>query len=288
MSATSLTPLLEEIMQAADRLPPFPQVVNKIMPLIRSMAPPAEIEALIQLDPIIASRVLAMSQSPLFSRRKKIGSIRDAVLSLGSRQLIEIILTACASKYFTAHALGYDLQEGELWEHAVGTAILADRVAQEIDSPHRFVVYTGGLLHDIGKTIMSFYVEDYFESIFHLVKEKNMPFLHAERQVLGIDHQQLGALIAHRWKFPPAVITAIGCHHSPEKAKEHKDVAGIVYVANRMVSAVGIGCGVDGFLQPNGDEVFSHLKITPKMIEMFMSDVVMALDETQQFLSVSS
>ncbi len=285
MSATALTPLLEEIMQAADRLPPFPQVVTKVMPLIRSMASVSEIEAVIRLDPIIASRVLAMSQSTLFSRRTRIESLKEAIVSLGTRQLVTVILTACASKYFTAHALGYDLQEGELWEHAVGTAILADRVAQEIDSPSRYVAYTGGLLHDIGKTILSFYVEDYLDGIYYLVHEEKLSFLDAERRVLGIDHQQLGALIAHRWNFPPPVITAIGCHHTPQKAREHGQVAAIVYAANRMVSAVGVGCGVDGFLQPNGDRVFLDLNLTSAMIERFMADVVMALDETQQFLS---
>ncbi len=285
MSAMALTPPMEEIIKAAEKLPPFPQVVNKIMPLIRKMASAAEIEAIIKLDPVIASRVLTMSQSPLYSRRKKIESLKDAIVSLGNRQLVEIILAACASTYFTAHASGYDLQEGELWGHAVSTALLADRIAQQIGSPHQFVAYTGGLLHDIGKTILTFFVENYFENIFKLVEEKNMTFLDAERHVLGIDHQQLGALIAKQWQFPAPVVTAIGYHHFPLQAREHEDVAAIVYVANRLVSAVGIGCGVDGFLQPNGDQVFCDLKITTKMIEVFMSDVVMALDETQQLLS---
>lgn len=286
MSATALTPPIEEIVKAAEKLPPFPLVVNKVMPLIRNMASASEIEAMIKLDPVIASRVLTMSQSPLYSRLKKIESLKDAIVSLGNRQLVEIILAACASKYFTAHATGYDLQEGELWKHAVSTALLADKIAQQINSSDRFIAYTGGLLHDIGKTILTYFVEDYFENIFNLVKEKKLTFLDAERHVLGIDHQQLGALIAKRWQFPAPVVTAIGYHHFPLQAQQHKEVTAIVYVANRLVSAVGIGCGVDGFLQPNGDQVFCDLKINTKMVEVFMSDVVMALDETEQLLSL--
>ena len=50
-------------------------------------------------------------------------------------------------------------------------------------------------------------------------------------------------------------------------------------------SALGIGCGVDGFLQPNEDEVFLQLGVTTRMVDQFLADLVEVFAETKQFLS---
>jgi len=103
--------------------------------------------------------------------------------------------------------------------------------------------------------------------------------------VLGIDHQQLGVLIARRWALPAEVLVAIRYHHNPLKAKEHQGLAALIYVANRMVSALGIGCGVDGLMQPNEDEVFVKLGITSRMVEKFLMELLVAFREAKEFLA---
>ena len=285
MSSTPSPPPLAEVMKAADNLTPFPDVIWKVMPLLKNMAPVSEIEAVIKYDQVITAKVLALCQSSLYARKHPIGSLRDAIVFLGQDQLIQVILTACSARYFSGGATGYDLREGELWEHSVGTALMTEIVGQRLGKGQLLTAYTAGLLHDIGKTVLHRYVNKYFESIFSLVQEKNMRFLDAEREILGIDHQQLGILIARRWRLPTEVATAVGYHHSPMEAPAHRDVASLVYVANRMVSALGIGCGTDGFLQPNQDEVFAELGITRRMVEEFLADLIGALQQARRFLS---
>lgn len=282
--ADNLLPL-EQIIDAADSLPPFPDVVWKVMPLVKQMAPVAEIEAVIKFDPAITARVLALSQTAYYARRHSIGSLRDAIVCLGQRQLLEVIMAACSAHYFEGEPAGYDLRQGELWEHAVATALMTELIARRTGDTRALSAYTAALLHDIGKTVLNCYVERYFDSIFSLVREKQLRFIDAERQVLGVDHQQLGTVIARRWRFPQPVVTAIGYHHYPLQAKNDQHLARLIYAANRMVSALGIGCGVDGFLQPNQDEVFVQLGMDARMIEKLMADLVEALQQTKQFLA---
>jgi len=285
MTEPSSTEILEKVLASAEKLPPFPDVVGKVLPLIQRMAPVNEIETVIKLDQAITARVLAVSQSPYYAVRQPVRSLRDAIISLGQRQLIQIITLACSSRYFRGDGSGYDLREGELWQHAVAVALMAELVAQRTGLGDPFAVYTAALLHDIGKTLLSLYVKNYYDAILPLVQNEKLPFVEAERRVFGIDHQSLGATIARRWRFPPGVITAIGYHHYPNEATDSREIAATVYVANRMVSAMGIGCGLDGFLQPNQDRVFVELGITTRMVEQFMATLLVALEDTRAFLA---
>jgi putative nucleotidyltransferase with HDIG domain len=288
MSKLPSLQILEEVLSSAKKLRPFPEVVGKLMPLVQRVAPVGEIEAVIKYDQAIAARVLALSQSPHYGRRESIRSLKDAVLLLGQRQLIQVITTACSARYFAGDWNGYDLREGELWQHSVAVALMAELVAQHTGHQDSFTVYTAGLLHDIGKTLLNLYVKNYFDVILPLIQNEKICFLDAERKFFGIDHQELGATIARRWRFPSEVVTAIGHHHLPFSAQKHGEVASIVYVANRMVCAMGIGCGVDGFLQPNQDKVFVELGITTRMVEQFMADLLELFGEIKAFLSDST
>ena len=285
MDSIQASPVLKEVIEAAKDLPPFPDVVWKVMPLLKKMAPVKEIEAVIKFDQAITARILALSQSPHFGRRRNIDSLHDAIIALGDQQLIFVIMTACTSRYFSGESGGYDLREGELWEHSVAAALMSEIVGRQIGFQKMLTAYTAALLHDIGKTVLNLYIRNYFDDIFSLVQSKKMRFIDAERQVLGIDHQQLGSLIAQHWKFPPQVITAIGYHHCPKKATDDKDLAGFIYIVNRMVSAIGIGAGVDGFEQPNEDDLFVEMGVTHRMVEGALADLVEAMEKTRQFLS---
>ncbi len=277
---------LERIMEQAQNLPPFPDVVQKLIPLLKNMAPVKEIEEVIKYEPVIASRVISISRSPYFARMRTVNSLKDAIVVLGQKNLIQVVTAACAARYFMGTAEGYDLREGEIWEHAVGVALMTEIVGERLGRKNIFVVYTAGLLHDIGKTVLNFYVKEEFESIIGKVKKERKCFLDAEREVLGIDHQQLGGLIAKRWNFPDAIVAAIRFHHDPNKAHEkYRDMAKIVYVANRMVSSIGIGCGVDGFVQPNRDEVFRELGITARMIGEMLAKFGDVFRDVKNFLS---
>jgi putative nucleotidyltransferase with HDIG domain len=284
MSQVAQPAALAQILAAAEKLPPFPDIIWRVTPLIRRMAPVGQIEEVIKYDQAITARILALSQSSQYTRRGAGNTLRDAITTLGDDQLLEVIITACASRYFSGNASGYDLREGELWEHAVSVGLLAEIVSKRLGWKNALTAYTAGLLHDIGKTVLNYHVKTYFKDILTLVRENEVSFLDAERQVLGIDHEQLGGIIGNNWRFPRDITTAIEFHHRPNEATEHQSIASLIYVVNRMVSALGIGCGVDGFLQPNQDQAFVLLGITSRMVEEFLIELVEAQERTKHFI----
>jgi putative nucleotidyltransferase with HDIG domain len=255
------------------------------MPLLRELAPVRKIEDVIKYEPVIAAKVLSIARSPYYARLRNVESLRDAIVVLGQKQLIQVVMAACAAQYYRGAMEGYDLREGELWEHAVGVALMTEIIGERLNRQNLLSLYTAGLLHDIGKTVLHFYVREEFDRIINEVKKNKKTFLDAEREILGIDHQQLGGLIAKKWNFPDAVTAGIRFHHNPKKAADkYRDIANILYVANRMVSSIGIGCGIDGFLNPNQDEVFNDLGITSRMIEELLAKFGDAFKDIKEFI----
>jgi putative nucleotidyltransferase with HDIG domain len=278
----------KEILQAADRLPPFPAVIWKVTSLLRRMAPVSEIESVIQYDQAIAAKVLALSRSAYYARRYAIGSLREAIVALGDQQLTRVVMTACAARYFESEISGYELREGQLWQHSVATALLAETAARRLGEKKVLTVYTAALLHDIGKAVLSLYVKTYLDAILVRMSRKNLDLLDAERDTLGIDHQQLGEKLAKRWRFPPEVIEGIGYHHCPAKAKAHQDVAAAVYVANRTATAMGYGCGMESLVESYEEGIFQLLGISPGMVAQFWTDMAGVCDQIADVVSEDS
>lgn len=276
---------IEEIIKTAEKLPPFPTVIWQVTSLLRKMAPIREIEAVIRYDQAIAAKVLTTSRSAFYSRTNEVCSLRDAIVVLGDKQLASVVMAACASRYFESEISCYELKEGELWEHSVASAIVAEKVANRLGKEKMFTIYTAALLHDIGKAVLSFHMKSYFDAILARMSRNDIGFLDAERQTLGIDHQELGKLIARRWNFPPEVIAGIGFHHSPSNSKEHREIAYAVYVANQTASALGFGCGIERLIRVYETEIFDSLGISTDMVPQFWQDMTKAGSDIRHFLT---
>jgi putative nucleotidyltransferase with HDIG domain len=278
--------LLKDILAMAERLPPFSDVVWKVMPLIRKMAPIKEIEAVIKYDQAIAARVLALSQSSFYGRRSKVSSLQDAIRVLGEHKLVQVIMTACAARYFQGKKPKQDPDERQLWEHSVAAALMGEMVARHLRHPKVLTVYTAALLHDIGKTVLSLYAKIYLGTSLSKMRLEGMELIESERRALGIDHQELGEIIARRWHFPTDVIVAIGHHHCPQKARSDQFTAAIVYAANKMVTSMHLGDESDEPLEPSEDLVFKRLGLTPGIVENLKETLSEGIAEVIHFLTI--
>jgi HD-like signal output (HDOD) protein len=85
----------------------------------------------------------------------------------------------------------------------------------------------------MGKIIFASVHPDLIEKISRFCKEKNIPSELFEDMTAGLNHSQIGALIAEKWNFPESLVNSIKYHHEPQDAPNaHKDVVNTVYLAN--------------------------------------------------------
>lgn len=277
--------LLKDIIATAERLPPFPDVAWKVAALIRKSAPAKEIEAVIRSDPRISAGVLTLGQSGHYGRNARLGSVEDAVVLLESGKLVEIILSASASRYFEGEGGEQEMKHTGVWKHSVAAGVAAEITARKLKDRKALTVFTASLLHDIGKTVLDLYKKIYIDSRICEAARENAPLIDLESTALGINHQELGEHICRRWRFPPEVVSAVGNHHCPEKAASDPHIAAMVHAANVMARAAEKNRDTESVtLEPARDPFFIRLGISEKMTAEIMEELELAMDDIHLFL----
>ena len=264
--------LEEKILQSMDQLPPFPMVIQRAITLIDDPKTSAlELVDVIQYDQSLTLDVLKLCNSAYFGLRREVKSLREALVMIGFNQLLEIILSRQSAKFFRDPCKGYDLQQGGLWRHSVACALLTRIISKRLNRESTPTHFTAALLHDIGKMVLSKFVKDYSDEIKNVVKNQNLSFIEAEKQILGIDHAELGGKVANKWNFPNMIVSAIRYHHTPFLVPEYYEVVQLIYLCDFVALMNGIGGGTDGLIyRAYGMDMMKQYDLKEKDIELFM------------------
>ena len=252
------------IVAEIDTLRPIPQVANKVMAIAKdpqsSMGTMSEI---IQYDQVLTANLLKAANSAYFGLSKKVDSLHQAIVYLGMDKVVDLVLLGAGSENFSKAQEGYDLDSGELWRYSVSSALIARDLAEKKKIGDTHVIFTAALLKDIGKVVLSQHVAESFEKIQFLVSKHGFSFREAEKGVLGIDHAELGAMIAEKWKFSGALVDIIRNHHVPMQSSNEL-ACDVVYLADTVCMTMGIGVGSDGLAYRFHKDVVAKLEFTDR------------------------
>ena len=230
-------PTADEINQAIARLRPIPQVALKIVRMIgdeRYNLQDAAEE--IRKDQIIAAKVLNLCNSAMIGCAKHMDSVDDALMIIGEKMLLRLVVSASMELFFPESEHGYSQCRGRLYHHAIGTAIVAEKISRITGRSNPTVAYTAGLLHDIGKVVLDHFIAGNFPFFYRSTHEGVIHLEQAEEEMLGIGHPEVGGRLADLWSFPQNLTEAIRYHHQPEKATTESELAHIVYLADLIIS----------------------------------------------------
>jgi putative nucleotidyltransferase with HDIG domain len=231
-----------EISQSIKDLQPIPQVALKVLRIINEdLYEIHHVADEIRKDQVISARTLQLCNSVMFARRKKIASLDHALAMLGRHLFLKFVISASLANFFNQIGSGYSLCKGGLYHHAVGTAVIAEKLAVLARKTEPSVAYTAGLLHDIGKVVLDQFIQAGFPLFYRELNEKGRNFSEVEKRVLGTDHTEAGVKLAQNWSFPAPLVETIRYHHTPENAKQHRELVNIVYLADLLMSKFHAG-----------------------------------------------
>ncbi len=205
------------LMRHVDDLPVLPRVVVRLMALDPKEPKYFErVVSLIEAEPALAARVLALANSAASAPRTPIPTLLAAVPRVGSATASNLVLALSVTRVFVPR----DDWEKSLWRHAMQVGLLARALALRFSDPdlHADVAYTCGLLHDLGRFIMFQDAPEALRQIDEGDWDAPEALVAAERSICGLTHTELGAHVCANWRLPPTVIGVIRDHHlAPQK-----------------------------------------------------------------------
>ena len=194
-----------------------------------------DIANLLTRDPALAGRILKLANSPYYGFRRRIGNLTQAIVILGFQAVKNLMLTATVIDRLTVEdgALNFT----EFWAHSVATALTAGELASRTFSPHSDEAYIAGLLHDVGKLVVAQHLPDHAARIREQ-RDAGQGELEAEREVLGLDHTDVGHRIIASWGLPSSLAEAVRDHHSPQGDPGESTFADLVHLSDILVHAL--------------------------------------------------
>lgn len=272
-------PSAETIIDAIDHLKPLTSVAGKVLALVDDPdCGMSDLSDIIRHEPALTANLLKLANSAYFGLPGKIIDAKQAIVYLGMSQVVDLVLLVSCSGSFAGSHDGYGLKAGELWKGAVSGAILANDLAQIKGLKPRGLIFTGALMRDIGKVVLDQHLNVDVEKILHRVTTQSITFAEAERQVLGFDHVQVGAMVASSWHFPDSLQCIIRYYHTPLEAKGCFSEASVVHLADAMCRKMEIGLGVDDPSYPEDERVARSLGLDDSRIQGVMDAFSMKME----------
>ncbi len=207
-----------------------------------------EIVRIVKTDATLTARVLKVVNSAAFGLINEITSLDRAISYLGERLIVGIAIGDCASQLFNKELKGYEGEHGDLWRHDLRTAIASREVVTQSNSTiSPDLAFTAGLLHDIGKALISDYLHGTASAVLEKIENEEISdYLSAEEELIGFDHTRAVHELALVWKLPEAITEVIRFHHAPSEARdEFKELVYAVHLGDNIAMMGGCGTGAD-------------------------------------------
>lgn len=263
-----------EVAAAVAELPPMPSSIQEVISACDDQdMTVGQLSQVVLRDQSLTANILKLANSSFYGHARRVTTVTEAVVMLGFSAIKSLAISSHTARLLSGSLPGYGLQQGELWRHSISVAFTARRLAVEVQLAPVEEAFVAGLLLDIGKTILSSYMENAFDEVTRISQERRVPFHEVEAELLGFDHAELGAQIASSWSFPPELEEAIRFHHSPSGATLKPALSHCVHLADAACMMLGVGLGTDGLMYGMDPASLTVLDITPDRLMRLMDDV---------------
>ncbi len=265
-----------------DDLPTIPPILVKLNEILADPESSAEdVASLIKEDQVLTTRLLKLVNSAYYGFTRKITTVTHAVVILGFRNVKNIVLTA---KTFDLYKSSYTkirriFDVNLLWQHSLGVAVIAKKIGELVRYPDQETLFTGGLIHDIGKIVEIKCLFDYMPRIFELVRDQNISMWQAEQSVFNITHAEIGKVLGDMWDFPLILEHIVAYHHYPHLSEDFSQQVAIVHIANSLCREMKIGSGGDLLIPVIEDGAWERAGLEPSVKEHIIKESQKSISE---------
>jgi putative nucleotidyltransferase with HDIG domain len=236
-----MSDMRERLEAIVEKMPAFPASVSTILDITSDVnCAPKDLVKVIELDPVLTMKVLKLVNSAYFGLSREVSSVKQSVVYVGINTIKNVAISIAAIGVLPhTSSGGYDLHR--FLQHSLTTAAVArllgrSKGVNENDLGDYFVA---SLLHDIGQMVIGQYMPDEFQQAITLCSECQLSICEAEREVFGVDHAEIGAMLVENWQLSPALISCIRNHHKIADIAQPSLLDKTIFVANQVSKLLG-------------------------------------------------
>lgn len=213
----------QEIERALRSLRPLPRVARELLALSHSPDVSLnQIVDIVEFDPVLAARIVRLANSTFFGLRRRVSTIRDAVIVLGIQGVRNLAIgVALLPDPHAGEVFGLPLSRTSglnheaFLDHTLAVAISARRITTLIAPASADEAFLAGLIHDLGKLFLAAIDPAAYRQVLADAADQHCdPVLH-ERLSFGCDHAEVAGRLCELWDLPPSLTRVIRRHHAP-------------------------------------------------------------------------
>ncbi len=202
---------LYNVVARACSLPPIPLVAVQVMRAVMDPDTSAQdLSKIISADSVLVSRILKVANSAFYGCTRSIKTLKMAINILGFKTIKNMVVALSSKSMYSSTSEA----EKFLWEHSLSTAFASQLLARHVGLGASEDVFICGLLHDIGKVILSDQNPRSYGRILPDYIKSAEPIIGYEKEQFGFTHAEVGGALCRSWKLPEELEGAIKFHHS--------------------------------------------------------------------------
>ncbi len=234
---------IREKIHAVSDLISIPRTAIELMSGGDSKTASQKLIHLVESDPVLTAKLLSTANSAFYGLRWEVASIQQAVLTLGVDEVNRIAMAyQLRQQIFTLDSHQKDYL-AKVWKHSVVTAAVSRLIKQYIHYHSNGEEFTGGILHDFGKILLAHHFPKELDEIRSLVAGTSLTDVAAEQKILGIDHTEIGWVLASKWELPLSIAEIMRYHHSLDDVALDPVLVSIVRFADLLTEHWEFGVG---------------------------------------------
>lgn len=263
------------ISKAIEHLPVPSSVLRRISTVIKNPdASSGDVADALRLDPSLSGRVLRLANSAYIGIPRTVSSLPHAVVLLGMKRIHSLVLTSeLIAPFRNFGALPFSIDRFR--RHAVTVAFIAESIArhlQRYDALDEHELFSGALLHDIGKLLAGMVDSGAVEMAYSQSVKRSVPFYRAERE--HFSHAVLGLKLAEKWQFPPELAACIRGHHTPACFPELHRMVSVIHIADVMAHVLGYQLYADEKAPDIDDAALLAVQLPLERLRVIGEDIV--------------
>ena len=199
-------------------IPSPPQIIADLQMEMAMPDPDLNVMSdLISKDVGLSAAVIKTVNSPIYGASREVISIKQGVMMLGMKSIMDIINTFCLHSAMTSLD---DMTDNafkaltRFWDSASDVAHVCEMVGRKLGLSPVDNAYLLGLFHNVGIALLIAKHDEYLDLMVESYSQESARVVDVENAKYDTNHAVISYFAAKSWKVDPRVCKVISLHHN--------------------------------------------------------------------------